>query len=60
MAFIGMMVGLAVAVLSLLLLGSGMAYRVRRTSRRLTEVDMEQPAENPLAAVIEERLQSQH
>ena len=60
MAFIGMMVGLAVAVLSLLLLGSGMAYRVRRTRRRLTEVDMEQPVENPLAAVIEERLQNLH
>jgi hypothetical protein len=40
--------------LILLSLGFGVAYRIRR--RRNTELFMEQPIENPLAAIIEERL----
>jgi hypothetical protein len=55
-AFIGIMVGLAVVLLILFGLGTGVVYRARQ-SRRMTILDMEEPIENPLAAIIEERLQ---
>ena len=58
-AFIGIMVGLAVVVLVLVALGSSVAYRVRK-NRRGTILDMEEPIENPLATIIEERLQNSH
>jgi hypothetical protein len=53
-AFGGIIGGIIVLLLILLSLGFGVAYRIRR--RRNTELFMEQPIENPLAAIIEERL----
>ncbi|CAF1255216.1 unnamed protein product [Adineta steineri] len=58
-AFTGVMIGLGVVLLILLGLGTGVLYRVRK-NRRLTILDMEEPIENPLAAIIEERLQKKY
>ncbi|CAF3812528.1 unnamed protein product [Rotaria sp. Silwood1] len=55
-AFGAVVGGLTVAVLVLILLGFSVVYQIR--SRRNTDLDMEQPVENPLAAIIEERLQN--
>lgn len=48
--------GVVVLLMVLLLLGFGV-YRIK--SRKNSILDMEQPVENPLAAIIEERLQNQ-
>ncbi|CAF3292581.1 unnamed protein product, partial [Rotaria sp. Silwood2] len=55
-AFGAIVAGITVAVLVLLSLGFSVVYQIRR--RRNTDLDMEQPVENPLAAIIEERLQN--
>jgi hypothetical protein len=56
-AFVGIMVGLGVVLLIIFGIGSGVVYRTTRRRRRMTLLDMEEPVENPLAAIIEERLQ---
>ncbi|CAF2597478.1 unnamed protein product [Rotaria sp. Silwood2] len=58
--FIGIMVGMGGVLLILLAVGSSIAYRRRRKSRRGTIIDMEEPIENPLAVIIEERLNTSH
>jgi hypothetical protein len=55
-AFGAVVGGLTIVVFILLLLGFTVVYRIRR--RRNTDLSMEQPVENPLAAIIEERLQN--
>ncbi|CAF1381359.1 unnamed protein product [Rotaria magnacalcarata] len=56
-AFGFIVAGIVVVVMVLLSLGFSVVYRIRR--RRNTDLDMDQPIENPLAAIIEERLQNQ-
>ncbi|CAF1161088.1 unnamed protein product [Rotaria sordida] len=55
-AFGAVVAVLTIVLLILLSLGFGVVYQIRR--RRLTDLDMEQPVENPLNAIIEERLQN--
>ena len=54
-AFGGIVAGVSVLVFILVALGFTAVYKIRR--RRSTILDMEQPVENPLTAIIEERLQ---
>lgn len=54
-AFGGVVGGLAILVMILLSLGFTVVYQIRR--RRNTDLSMDQPVENPLDVVIEERLQ---
>ncbi len=56
-AFGGLVAGLTILVLVLLSLGVTTVYRIRRR-RRSTDLTMEEPIENPLDAIIEERLQN--
>ena len=53
-AFAGIVAGVSVLLVVLLSLGFGVVYRVRR--RRSIELDMEYPIENPLGAIIKERV----
>lgn len=53
-AFGGIVAGTVVVLAVLLSLGFGVVYQIRR--RRGTVLTMEHPVENPLAAVVEERL----
>ncbi|CAF1408235.1 unnamed protein product [Adineta steineri] len=55
-AFGGVIAGVIVALLLLLSLGFGVVHKIRQ--RRNTDLTMEKPVENPLAAIIEERLQN--
>ena len=56
-AFSAVMAGLGVFLLVLLSLGFGVVYQIRR-NRRGTDLDMEHPIVNPLAAIVEESSQT--
>ncbi|CAF3445501.1 unnamed protein product [Rotaria sp. Silwood1] len=58
--FIGIMLGMGGVLLILLGVGSGVVYRRRQKNRHMTVIDMEEPIENPLAVVMEQRLRTSH
>ncbi|CAF3437187.1 unnamed protein product [Rotaria socialis] len=58
---VGALIGVGVAILVILIaFGSAIAYRRRRVDRRLTLIDMEEPIENPLAVIMEQRSHVSH
>ncbi|CAF0837879.1 unnamed protein product [Rotaria sordida] len=59
-ALIGIIVGTCVLLLILLAIGSGIVYRRLQKSRHMGVIDMEEPIENPLAVIIEQRLHASH